>query len=112
MQTNYHRSEEGYILALDGIMRKTLVFGEKTLLCEFKLQKGSKLPSHQHPQEQTGYLVSGHLVLYIDGQAFDMHPGDSWAIPGNSQHSADIMEDSLAIEIFSPLREDYLPSSK
>lgn len=109
MKRNYHSSAEGYIPVLDGILRKTLVYGNKTLLCEFKLQKGCKLPSHQHPQEQTGYLVSGHLVLHIDGQAFDMHPGDSWAIPGNSEHAADILEDSVAIEVFSPVREDYLP---
>lgn len=103
------RSADGYILALPGILRKTLVYGEQALLTEFKLEKGRILPRHQHPQEQVGYLVSGHISLHIGDDSYDMLPGDSWAIPGNIEHSADIIEDSLAIEFFAPLREDYLP---
>ncbi len=102
-------SNTGYIKALDGIERKTLVYGENTLLTEFKLQKDRLLPCHKHPQEQTGYLVSGHIILTIDGQKQDMLPGDSWSIPGNVDHQAEILEDSVAIEVFSPVREDYLP---
>jgi quercetin dioxygenase-like cupin family protein len=102
-------SGDGYIEVMEGIERKTLVFGDKTLLAEFRLKKGKTLPVHKHPQEQTGYLVSGHIKLIIDGEKYDMTPGDSWAIPGNVTHGAEIIEDSVAIEIFSPLREDYLP---
>jgi quercetin dioxygenase-like cupin family protein len=36
-------------------------------------------------------------------------PGDSWNIPMNVTHGAKVLEDSMAIEVFSPLREDYLP---
>jgi quercetin dioxygenase-like cupin family protein len=65
----------GYIRVADGIERKTLVFGEKTLMTEFRLGKGSRLPFHQHPYEQTGYLVSGRLSLVIEGQRYEMTPG-------------------------------------
>lgn len=102
-------SNDGYIEALEGIERKTLVYGENSLLTEFKLRKGRILPSHRHPQEQTGYLVSGHIILAIDGERHDMQPGDSWSIPGNMEHFAEIVEDSVAIEVFAPVREDYLP---
>jgi len=102
-------SGEGYIKVLDGVERKTLVYGENTLLTEFRLEKGKVLPMHKHPQEQTGYLVTGHIVLTIDGVKYDMLPGDSWAIPGNTEHGAEIIDDSIAIEVFSPVREDYLP---
>ncbi len=94
---------------LDGIKRKTLVFGEKTLMTEFLLEKGKVLPVHRHPQEQTGYLVSGKIVLTIGKEDFNVSPGDSWTIPGDVEHSARIMEDSVALEVFSPVREDYLP---
>ncbi|MEN6348603.1 MAG: cupin domain-containing protein [Syntrophomonas sp.] len=104
----YHKSAEGYLAVADGIARKTLVFEEKTLLCEFILQKGKKLPLHQHPEEQTGYLVSGHIILQVADDHYDMHAGDSWAIPGNVEHAADILEDSVAIEVFSPVRQDYV----
>jgi len=51
---------------LEGIERKTLVYGDKTLLSEFRLAKGKTLPMHKHPQEQSGYLVSGHIILIIN----------------------------------------------
>lgn len=101
-------SEEGYTQAVPGIEMKRLVYGDKTMLVRFKLAKGADLPAHSHPHEQTGYLVSGRIVLTIDGQAQDTGPGDSWTIPGGVEHQARILEDSVAIEVFSPIREDYL----
>jgi quercetin dioxygenase-like cupin family protein len=92
-----------------GILRKTLVHGEKTLLAEFRLAAGSLLPLHDHPNEQSGYLVSGRMRLTIAGVAHEVAPGDSWCIPAGLPHSAEIIEDSLAVEVFSPLRQDYMP---
>lgn len=103
------KSAQGYIPASDGIKRKTLVFGEKTLLTEFLLEKGKVLPLHKHPHEQTGYLVSGKIILYIGRDRYEVNPGDSWSIPGNEEHRAEIVEDSVAVEVFAPVREDYLP---
>lgn len=101
--------ENDYINVLDGIKRKTLVYGNNTLLTEFIIKKGKILPMHSHPEEQNSYLVSGHIILIIEGNGHEMKPGDSWAIPGNVHHGAETLEDSIAIEIFSPIREDYIP---
>lgn len=101
-------SEKNYIEMLEGISRKTLVHGDNTLLAEFKLDGGSTLPMHSHPQEQTGYLVSGHMVLSIGGIEHDINKGDAWIVPGGTEHGARVIEDSIAVEVFSPLREDYL----
>ena len=103
------RNSSGYKQAIAGIRMKTLVFGDKTLFTEFLLDKGSVLPKHAHPHEQTGYLLSGRIMLSIKGRTFEAQPGDSWCIPGNVEHGAEILEDSVAIEVFSPVREDYLP---
>jgi len=62
--------------------------------------------------EQTGYLVKGHVVLRIGEAEHDTTPGDSWCIPMNVTHGARILEDSIAIEVFSPARADYLPKGK
>lgn len=102
-------SKSGYTLALAGIEQKTLAHGDKTLMCEFLLTKGAQLPLHSHPHEQIGYLVSGHIRLRIGSEEQDLKPGDSWCIPGGVEHGAAIVEDSVAIEVFSPVREDYLP---
>lgn len=100
---------EGFIDALPGIQRKTLVHGEKTLLSKFLMAKGSQLPLHAHPNEQTGYLLSGHIQLFAGDIMMDAWPGDSWCIPAGQPHRAEILEDSHVIEVFSPVRPDYLP---
>lgn len=94
---------------MPGIALKTLVYGENTLFTEFRMDAHSILPKHAHIHEQTGYLVDGRIRLTIGGEIFDVGPGDSWCIPGNTEHSAETLEDSVAIEVFSPVREDYLP---
>lgn len=103
------KNQEGYLEALPGIHRKTLAYGEKTLMCEFILDAAAVLPVHSHLQEQTGYLVYGQLELTIGEETFTLGAGDSWSILGGVEHHARALEASLAIEVFSPLREDYLP---
>ena len=103
--------KNGYVPAIDGIEIKTLVHGENTLMAEFILKKDSRLPRHAHPHEQTGYLVKGRIRLFIGDDSYDVRPGDSWCIPGDVDHRAEIIDDSVAIEIFSPVREDYLPEN-
>jgi len=102
------RSDTGYRRVLDGIERKTLVHGDETLMTEFRLGQGAVLPRHVHPHEQTGYLVKGRIRLSIGTEEYEAEAGDSWCNPGGVEHGADILEDSLAIEVFSPVREDYL----
>jgi len=100
---------DGYRQVIAKIEMKTLVHGANTLMAEFRLARGAALPAHHHPHEQTGYLVSGHIDLTIDDKTFAVKPGDSWCIPGGVRHSAAAREDSVAVEVFAPVREDYLP---
>jgi len=102
-------NESGYHPAIKGIDLKTLVYGEKTLMAEFRLQKNSVLPRHAHPHEQTGYLVKGRIRFTIGTEECEAQTGDAWCIPGGVEHGAEILEDSVVIEVFSPVREDYLP---
>lgn len=107
----YKKNDNGYKQVLPGIKLKTLVYGKKTLFSEFRLEANSALPKHAHPHEQTGYLVEGRIKLTIGQETFDVSPGDSWCIPGNTDHSAVVLENSVAVEVFSPVREDYLPDN-
>ena len=104
-----HAGDGGYIDALPGIRRKTLAYGGATLLTEFRLEAGAVLPVHDHPQEQTGCLVAGRLRLTIGDETRDMSPGDAWSIPGGVAHGGVALEDAAAVEVFSPVRKDYLP---
>lgn len=62
------KDDTDYTSPVEGIKMKTLVWGKKTLLTRFELKKGSSLPDHSHPHEQTGYMVSGKMKLIIDGK--------------------------------------------
>jgi quercetin dioxygenase-like cupin family protein len=102
-----HDEGENYKMA-EGIHRRTLAHGDKTVLCEFSFKKGAVIPAHSHLYEQTGYLISGKLLFAIDGDEHEVNPGDGWCIKANIEHSAQIQEDTVLVEVFSPVREDYL----
>lgn len=102
-------SGESFRELLPGIAMQPLCYGKATMMCQFRLAAGSSLPLHDHPHEQIGYLLSGRIRLTVDGQTWEVGPGDSWCIAGGTVHGAVIEEDAVAIEVFSPVREDYLP---
>ena len=102
------KSDNGYMEVLNGIKIKTLNYGRDTLMTEFLLKKDSILLEHAHINEQTGYLVKGRMRLFIDGSSRIVTPGDSWNVPSNAKHKAEVIEDSVAIEVFSPGRNDYM----
>ena len=104
-------SENDYKDVLEKMQQKTLVYGDRTPMAEFRLEQGADLPRHSHPHEQTGYLVSGEIELTIGDETHQVRPGDSWCIAGNVEHKARALEDSVAIEVFSPVREDYIPET-
>lgn len=94
---------------LPGVTMRTLAHGERTLLAEVRLARGAVIPEHRHPQEQTGYLVAGRLEFAIAGECLIAEPGSSWSLAADLPHGASALEDSVVIEVFSPVREDYLP---
>jgi len=94
---------------IDGVELTTLVHGDETLMGQFKLAKGAAIPAHSHPHEQTGIMISGKLRFKADGKELEVEAGDSWCLPGGVEHSVTALEESVVIEVFSPVREDYLP---
>lgn len=103
------KADEGnFVQMLPGVRRRTLTYHKDTLSAEFDLSEGAKIPPHSHIYEQTGYLLSGSVIFSIDGVKSKLSQGDAWTIPGNVEHSVEVLEDSRIIEVFSPVREDYI----
>ena len=102
-------SDDGLRPNGDGIRMKNLAHGQHTMMMQFLLDEGSHIPRHSHPQEQTGYLVAGSLRFTIGEKTYTLSAGDSWCVPGGTPHKVDVLSDSVVIEVFSPLRTDYLP---
>ena len=105
----YKPDSSNYRELLPGILMKTLAYGENSLLTEFHLKQGAVIPAHHHPQEQTGYLVQGSLRFFGDEGETVVEAGWSWNFKGGVSHGAEALVDSVVIEVFSPVREDYLP---
>ena len=103
------QSDTGYRPLVDGAEMKTLAHGEKTLLAKFHLKQGAGIPMHDHIYEQTGFMLSGRMRFFIGDETFECEPGDSCCIPGDVVHGVEVLEDSVVVEVFSPVREDYLP---
>jgi quercetin dioxygenase-like cupin family protein len=101
-------SEATPVEMLPGVVRRTLASGERTTLCEFTLEKGAVVPSHSHEHEQNGYLARGRLLFKIDGEEREVNAGDGYLIPSNVPHEVTALEPSIAIDIFSPPRKEYL----
>ena len=103
--------EDGFNELIDGVRLKSLVHGVSTHLTEVRFVKGGVVPEHRHPHEQTGYLISGSLRFFGAGQDTIVTPGDCWNFAPEVPDGAEALEDSVVIEVFSPIREDYLPRS-
>ena len=90
-----------------GVSRKILSDGERMMLVEVLLDANSTVPEHTHPHEQTGYLASGRVRFRIGAETAELGQGDSWMIPSGVPHEVTALADSVAIDIFSPPREDF-----
>ncbi len=92
---------------LPGITRKTLAQGPSLMICEFTFDAHVEIPIHSHPHEQVGYIASGHVVMTIAGEKFELKHGDSYYAPGNVPHGALTLEPTVIVDTFCPPREDY-----
>jgi unsaturated pyranuronate lyase len=97
--------------AAPGALRSTLVQGERTTLVRFDLRPGAEIPLHDHLHEQTGYLISGDLTLMTATGECEVVPGDAWSIPGRVPHAARSAGGAVLVEVFVPVREEYLPAA-
>ena len=102
-----HRSDATPVEMLPGVTRRTLNSSERMMLIEVALAKGAVVPSHSHPHEQIGYLASGRLLFELGDQRRELTAGDSWLAPPNVSHQVTALEPSVAIDVFSPPREEY-----
>ena len=95
-----------------GVSLDSLAIGEKSMVAKMNYVKGNFATTHQHPHEQCGYVISGEyrLKVEIPEENIDilLHAGDSYAIPGNTPHSFEVIEGGEVVDVFTPQREDYL----
>jgi len=91
-----------------GLIRKVLAYNDKLFLVEHHMKAGWVGTLHSHPHEQAVYIVRGHLEVRCGNKAFEVRAGDSFVVRGGVEHGARAIEESLVVDVFTPMREDYL----
>jgi Uncharacterized conserved protein, contains double-stranded beta-helix domain len=92
----------------DGIKRQMIV-GENVMVCRFTFDPFVVTDVHSHPHEQVTLVVKGKAKFTIDGLAVIVAAGDVLHFPPHNSHGATMLdEEVILIDIFSPIREDFL----
>lgn len=90
-------------------IRSALVAGEHVMLSALDMEDGGVVPEHSHPHEQAGLVIEGRLRLRIGGQERELGPGDAFLIPPHVVHAGVVTAGpARVLDIFSPVREDYV----
>lgn len=90
-----------------GIRIRTF-WGDQMLLSIADLDANAMLPTHSHPHEQAGTVISGELELTIGGETRRLKPGEPFVIPGDVEHSGRAGDTPVRVmDVFSPVRQDY-----
>lgn len=91
-----------------GIKRQTVANGNTMYQMVAELDAGSKMPEHQHPQEQLVHILSGRMKLIVHGTPHELTTGDSYYLAANVPHGVETMEETRVLDTFSPPRDEYL----
>ncbi len=100
-------SEEPVEQLSDSIGRQML-HTERMTLARITLRKGAVVPRHEHPNEQIATVLEGRLRFAVGNEERTVLAGESVALPANVPHEVEALEDAVVLDVFSPLREDWV----
>ncbi|MCK8523407.1 cupin domain-containing protein [Aquimarina sp. D1M17] len=92
----------------EGVKRQIMGYDDKIMLVHVKFKKGSEGPIHDHHHSQVTYVQSGEFEVSINGEKKILKGGDCFYIPPHAPHGAICLEDGVLIDVFSPIREDFM----
>jgi quercetin dioxygenase-like cupin family protein len=87
---------------------RQIVTGVSAMAGMITLQKGSRVPKHSHVSEQLTFVLEGALRFVIDGREILVAAGEILVIPAWVEHEATAIEHTVELDIFSPIRQDWL----
>lgn len=92
----------------EGIKRKIMAYDEHVMLVRVEFEKGGIGSLHNHPQIQLTNVESGVFDVEIDGMKKTLKAGDVFYVPSNCTHGVVCLEAGVLIDVFNPIREDFL----
>lgn len=93
---------------MNPLVVRQYVVGEKTMLARIALKKGAHVPRHAHFHEQISHVTEGALEFLLDEGSTTVRAGEVLCIPANAPHEVRALEDSVALDIFNPPRQDWI----
>lgn len=102
------KNRNPWIQICPGIKRQTLSSGKTMYQMLATLEAGSKMPAHQHSQEQIVHVVAGRMKLIVDGTPHELKAGDSFYLASNIPHGVETIDATRVVDTFSPPRDEYL----
>ncbi len=102
------KSNEGQRRNFLGVDFILLSHGPESMVTKMIYKIEDNVPFHKHPNEQSGYVISGKYRISIGNVDYMIVPGDSYSIPRDVEHRIEIIEPGEVLDFFSPPRKDYL----
>ncbi len=90
-----------------GIARR-VVHSERMTMARIYLQQGSVVPRHSHEHEQVSYVLEGRLKFLFDDRELEVGAGEMMQIASHEAHRVEALENSVALDVFQPIRDDWL----
>jgi quercetin dioxygenase-like cupin family protein len=87
---------------------RRVVHSARMTTARIYLAKGGVVPRHSHDNEQISHVLEGRLLFEFDGASFEVAAGEVMEIGPNEPHKVTALEDSLAMDVFAPVRADWL----
>ena len=92
----------------NGVKRKILGYNKNIMMVKVDFQKGAIGYVHKHPHSQVTYVHSGKFEVQIGAEKKLLIGGDCFFIPPDIEHGVVNMEPGILIDVFSPMREDFI----
>jgi quercetin dioxygenase-like cupin family protein len=91
----------------NGIIIQVLGTGERMNVLHWDMEDGSVVATHQHAEEQFGYVIKGGFNIIIGNETATIREGDAYFVPPNAPHKFIAIGETEAIDVFNPIRKDY-----
>ena len=103
-----HRWDEIALEKITEMMSQKIVAGEREMLAQIYLKCVALVPMHAHESEQMTYILQGALKVVVGGEEITVREGEVLHIPSWMPHQAEALEDTFELDVFSPVRQDWL----
>jgi quercetin dioxygenase-like cupin family protein len=108
MDLKYSSWDEVPLEQMSDVISRRVFHGEKGMVAQVYLKKDAVVPLHHHESEQITYILEGALKFELQGREITVRKGEVLMIPSNVPHRAVALEDTLDLDVFAPIRHDWL----